>query len=86
MSRLSIELTQGQHKQIKVLAALQGLSIRDYVLKHALPHLSGKRAITENEALASLEAFLAPRVKEAKQGKFSKRKVREIMAAVKQEA
>jgi predicted Holliday junction resolvase-like endonuclease len=58
--RLSIDVTSEQHKQLKAIAALQGQSLKDYVLKRVLPE-----NMEEGEALRRLEAFLEPRIKEA---------------------
>lgn len=62
MSRLSIELTAEEHQKIKAVAALQGRSIRDYVLARILPSQSDRAALQE------LTVFLAPRVKDAQRG------------------
>ncbi|WP_162025647.1 MULTISPECIES: hypothetical protein [unclassified Lentimonas] len=35
-SRISIDVTPGQHKRLKALAALSGQSIKDYVLGRTL--------------------------------------------------
>jgi uncharacterized protein (DUF1778 family) len=37
MSRLSIDLTPEQHQKIKAIAAMQGKSIKEYVLNQILP-------------------------------------------------
>jgi hypothetical protein len=62
MSRLSIDISQEQHQQIKALAALQGKSIKDFIL--------GKLFISNNEdekaAMAELETLLLSRIQEAK--------------------
>ncbi len=63
MSRLSIELTPEEHQKIKAIAALQGSSIRDYVLERILPSEDDEAA-----ALQELEAFLAPRINDAQKG------------------
>ncbi len=63
MSRLSIELTAEQHQMIKAIAAMQGTSIREYVLQRVLPSCD-----EEQVALRELEAFLAPRLASAKNG------------------
>lgn len=63
MSRLSIELTPEQHQKIKAIAALKGSSIREYVLKRILPSEED-----DSQALQELEAFLAPRIKDAEIG------------------
>ena len=40
MTRLTIELSGDQKQQIKALAALQGKTIKDYILDRALPESS----------------------------------------------
>lgn len=70
--RLSIEVTPAQHQRLKAAAALQGKSIKDYVLERTLPDDDGQNA------LKALEAFLAPRIQAAEQGKFATRTVDEI--------
>ncbi|WP_154222321.1 DUF1778 domain-containing protein [Marinicella rhabdoformis] len=74
--RLSIEITPEQHQLLKVAAALQGETIKSYVLKRALPD------VDENEALAHLESFLQPRVKAASKEKLSSKSVAEIFQKV----
>ena len=37
MGRLSIEISESQHQQIKAMAALRGLSIKEYILLATLP-------------------------------------------------
>ena len=58
MSRLSIDLTPEQHQKIKAVAALQGKSIKEYVLAQILPTSSD-----ENMALSELEMLLDERIK-----------------------
>ncbi len=70
--RLSIEVTPEQHQLLKVAAALQGESIKDFVLKRTLPD------IEEHEALKKLENFLRPRIKSARNGNVSNESVNEI--------
>ena len=60
--RLSIEITPEQHQLLKVAAALQGESIKEYVLKRTLPSLP------DEDALQKLEAFLKPRIESARKG------------------
>lgn len=62
MSRLSIELTAEEHKKVKAVAAMQGRSIRDYVLERILP------SPKDDLALQELGTFLAPRIRDAKKG------------------
>ncbi|WP_041244582.1 hypothetical protein [Gloeobacter kilaueensis] len=56
MSRLTIEVTEQQHQSIKAMAALQGLSIKEYVLARLLdePDNTAKlQQLREKIALAS---------------------------------
>ncbi|MDH5553541.1 MAG: antitoxin [Nitrosomonas sp.] len=73
MSRLSVDLTPEQHQKIKAVAAMQGKSIKEYVLNRILPTSSD-----EEMALQELEAFLDERVKLAKAGKISQKSAEEI--------
>jgi hypothetical protein len=77
--RLSIEVTPAQHQRLKAAAALQGKSIKDYVLERTLPDGD------EERALKTLETFLAPRIQAAEQGKFATRTVDEIFAEAERE-
>ncbi len=72
MSRLSIELTAEEHKKVKAVAAMQGSSIRDYVLKRILPSQGDALALRE------LDAFLAPRIKDAQSGNVISSSARDI--------
>ena len=56
---LSIELSPEQHQLLKAAAAIQGKSIKDYVLSRTLP------GNDEQEALRQLETFLKPRIEAA---------------------
>jgi len=70
--RLSIEITPDQHKSLKAAAALQGQSIKDYVLKRTLPKPD------EQAALQKLETFLRPRIEAANKGQLSAKSVDDI--------
>ena len=70
--RLSIEITPEQQQNLKAAAALQGQSIKDYVLERTLPDRD------EKTALQSLEAFLKPRIQAADNGAFSAKSVDNI--------
>ena len=72
MSRLSIDLTPEQHQKIKAVAALQGKSIKEYVLAQILPTSSD-----EDMALSELETLLDERIKSVRAGKISKKSVEE---------
>ena len=75
--RLSIDITKEQHKALKATAAMQGKSIKDYVLERTLPD--------EEAALKELENFLKPRVEAAKRGERSDQTLNEIFDEVIQE-
>lgn len=81
MSRLSIELTSEQHKRLKAMAALQGKSIKEYVLERVISPLTENDSASD-EALRKLEAFLAPRVEEAEMGKVVNKSVASIFSEV----
>lgn len=85
MGRLSIEVTPEQHQRLKAIAALHGQSIKDYVLTRALPDVPELDAMTEDEALQRLEAFLAPRIAAAERGDVVERSVEDIFAHVRDE-
>ena len=63
MSRLSIEITEQQHQNIKALAAMQGKSIKEYAMQRLLPLTAD-----EEKALQELEEFLTPRIEAAERG------------------
>ena len=77
--RLSIEVSPEQHQRLKASAALQGKSIKDYVLAKTLPDLA------EQSALYELESFLKPRIAEASSGDFSDKSVDDIFDEVEKE-
>jgi hypothetical protein len=81
MSRLSIEVSEHQHQKIKALAALNGRSIKEYILEKTLPDTAAEdENMTEEQALAQLEAFLSPRIKAAERGEFSSLTMQEILS------
>lgn len=76
--RLSIEITSEQHQHLKAIAALQGQTIKDYVLERTLPELNSG----DDEAFKKLEALLASRVKSANGGRISNKSVDDILDEV----
>ena len=80
MSRLSIDIPESQHQQIKAMAALHGVSIKEYILERTLPSEKSATDTTEAGALAQLEAFLVPRIKQAERGEFDSSTMKEILA------
>ena len=65
MSRISIEVTPDQHKQLKAVAALSGKSLKDYMLEKTLPVEND-----EDAAMQELLEYLRPSIEQAKRGEF----------------
>lgn len=86
MSRLSIEITGQQHQQIKAMAALRGMSIKDYILEATVARAREKsleeELQTDNEkaAFAELMAVLAPSIAAAERGELSNRTIDDIIS------
>jgi len=78
MSRISIDVSEEDHKRIKALAALKGVTLKEYMLKSALdaPEES------EEEELEELETFLRARIRQAETQGVSSRTVDEIFDSV----
>lgn len=51
MSRISIDVPSEDHKQLKALAALKGVSLKNYLLAGKLEETSNSDRMTELEAL-----------------------------------
>ncbi|NES23005.1 MAG: antitoxin [Symploca sp. SIO3E6] len=68
MSRLTVELTGEQHQQIKAMAAMQGKSIKEYVLERLFP-VELKQ--DEQQAWDVLKSLLSERVAAAEGGEIS---------------
>lgn len=77
--RLSIEVTKDQHQKLKASAALQGQSLKNYVLERALPNAD------EQAALQELEAFLKPRVESVRKNQLSDKSIENIFDDVQKE-
>jgi hypothetical protein len=77
MSRVSIDVTEDEHKKLKAMAAIRGQSIKDFVLERTL------NADEKNEcALQELEKLLDDRIRAARTGGASRKTASEIFAAV----
>lgn len=74
--RLSIDISPEQHQRLKASAALQGKTIKDYVLDKTLPNADERSALTE------LESFLKPRLEAADRGELSDKSVDDIFNEV----
>jgi len=84
MSRISIDVSREEHQRLKAMAALQGKSIKEFVLESTL----GSTPSTSDEAaaLGELEALLDKRLTNARAGGVSSRTVGDIVEQVKREA
>ena len=77
MSRLSIEISGQQHQLIKAMAALRGLSIKDYILEATVAPKREKSLQEELEtddekaAFVELMESLKPRIAAAERGEFA---------------
>lgn len=72
MSRISIDVTPEEHQRLKAMAALQGKSIKEFVLASTL----GTQG--EDDALGELEALLDKRLANARARGMSTRTAGEI--------
>jgi hypothetical protein len=72
MSRISIDVTKEEHQRLKAMAALQGLSIKEFVLSRTI----GEQALDAD--LAELEALLDQRINRARTEGTGSRSVAEI--------
>ncbi len=77
--RISIDVTPDQHQQLKAAAALQGKSIKSYVLERTLPNTSEQKKLNE------LEAFLKPRLETLTDSSLSEKSIENIFDEVQQE-
>lgn len=80
MKRITIEVTEQQQHRLKAMAALQGQSIKDYVLANTIGDED------ETAALEELEQLLDARMERARTEGFSTRTVEDIFAAARREA
>ena len=75
MSRISIDVTDDEHKKLKAVAALRGKSIKDYVLERTLGTDE-----SDNAALRELEELLDGRIHAAKAGAIGRRTATAVFA------
>jgi hypothetical protein len=74
MSRLTIDITNQQHQNLKALAALQGKTIKQYALERLFPgDANGDQAWHE------LKALLEERIKKGLAGEVSSKSISEIL-------
>jgi hypothetical protein len=84
MSRLSIDIDERQHQQIKAMAALQGKTIRDFVVERVLPPLptSTDEEGDDTPAWQAFRSLMQDRIAEADTDAISERTFQEIFDAV----
>ena len=86
MPRISIDISAEEHQKLKAIAALKGVSIKDYVLKRTLGDAPPLNNMTEDEAVSALADFLKPRIEQARRGEFSKKSLADIQREAHEQA
>ena len=74
MSRLTVDLTDQQHRTLKALAALQDRTIKEYVLERLFPGDANG-----DQAWQDLKSLLRARIKDGLAGRVSTKSVGEIL-------
>ncbi len=74
MSRLTIDITNQQHQSLRMLAALQGKTIKQYALERLFPD-----DVDANQAWEELRALLSTRISEGLAGNVSTKSISEIV-------
>lgn len=80
MSRLSIEIPEHQHQQIKAMAAISGLSIKDYIIEKTLSTQEEPYSEEEIKALQKLGEYLRPSIEAIERGEYSEVTMEKIIA------
>ncbi|ETX07735.1 antitoxin [Candidatus Entotheonella palauensis] len=75
MARLNIDITDEEHQRIKALAAMQGKSIKGYVMEKLL---SPPMTDDEQQAWDELKAVITERVNAANKGAVSSKTFEEV--------
>lgn len=78
LPRLSIDISPEHHRKLKAIAALNGQSIKDYVLGHALCNAAALDGMGGDEAFKALADFLKPKIEQARRGQLSSKAVENI--------
>lgn len=74
MSRLTIDITEHQHKSLKALAALQGKTIKQYALERLFPDDTDA-----DQAWQELKTMLEGRINAGLAGSLSAKSIGEIL-------
>jgi hypothetical protein len=77
MSRLTIDLTDEQHKHLKAVAALEGKTIRQFATERLFP-AAGPALADEDQAWEEFKEFIGKRVDAAMASEPSKRSILDI--------
>ncbi len=77
MSRLTIDLTDEQHKHLKAMAAIQGMSIRQFATERLFPAES-----SEDSAWKEFRVLMNRRIEQAEKEGYSTKTVTEIFDEV----
>lgn len=72
MSRLTIDITEQQHKSLKALAALQGKTIKQYTLERLFPY-------EDEQAWQALKNLLETRINKGLAGLVSAKSMTDIL-------
>lgn len=72
MSRLTIDITDQQHKSLKALAALEGKTIKQYALERLFPS-------DADQAWQELKTLLRSRINDGLAGNVSTKTIGEIL-------
>jgi len=83
VSRISIDVTQQENQRLKAMAALQGKSIKEFVLASTIGSQNDPNVERD---LAELEAALDQRIKEAETSGTSPRTVEDIFQQAREES
>ena len=75
MSRLTIDITDKQHQNLKALAALQGKTIKQYAVERLFPNGAG-----EEQAWQELKTLLDQRIADGLAGDVSDMSIAAIAA------
>jgi hypothetical protein len=74
MSRLTIDITDQQHQNLKALAALQGKTIKQYAVERLFPANAG-----EDQAWKELKTLLGQRIADGLSGDVSTKSIGAIV-------
>ncbi len=74
MSRLTIDIDDQQHQNLKAMAALQGKTIKQYAIERLFPLTA-----VEDQAWRDLKSLLAQRIGEGLSGGISTQSIAQIV-------